>query len=76
MFALGLYPELFIQSVRCVRDTRRTVPQDSSGDVMASGDSRPGGDRSGVTFWVQVQVPWNAPESVVTLDSLGVLTPS
>ena len=38
----GLIPELLIQSVRCVRDNRRTVPQDSSGDAMASGDSRHG----------------------------------
>ena len=38
---------------------------------MASGDSRPGDDRSGVSFLVHVQVPWNAPESVVTLDSPG-----
>ena len=52
----GLCPELLIQSVCCV----------------ASGDSRPGGNRRGVNFRVRVQVPWNAPESVVTWDSPGV----
>ena len=62
----GLCPELSIQYVCCVRDNRRTVPQDSSVDAMASGDSRPGGDRSGVSFRVLVQVLWNDPESVVT----------
>ena len=51
----GLCPELLIQSVSCV----------------ASGDSRPGGDRSGVSFRVHVQVRRNAPESV-TWDSPGV----
>ena len=38
----GLCPELLIQSVRCVGDNRRVMPQDSSGGAMASGDSRPG----------------------------------
>ena len=40
---------------------------------MASGDSQRGDDRSGVSFRVWVQVPWNTPESVVTLDLAGVV---
>ena len=41
--------------------------------VMVSGDSRPEADRSGVSFLYQLQVPCNAPESIVTLDSPGVV---
>ena len=50
-----------------------TVPQGYIVDVMASEDSQPGIDRRGIDFWVHVQIPWNAPESVVTLDSAGVV---
>ena len=42
-------------------------------DVMASSGSQPGPYQSGVSIQVHIQVPWNAPESVVTLDSLGVM---
>ena len=69
----GLCLELLIQFVCCVQDNRRTVPEDSIVGAMASGDSRPGGVRSGVSFRVRVQVPWNAPETVVALDSPGVV---
>ena len=69
----GLCPALLIQYVCCVQDNRRYCASGPSGGVMASGDSRPGGDRRGVSFRVRIQVPWNAPESVVTLDSPGVV---
>ena len=42
-------------------------------DAMASGDSQPGADLSGIDFRVHEQILWNAPESVVTLDSPGVV---
>ena len=64
----GLYLESLIQFVCGVTDNRRTVPKDYTVGAMASGDSRPEADRSGVSFWVRIQVPWNAPESLVTLD--------
>ena len=35
--------------------------------AMASGDSRLKADRSGIRFRNQLQVPWNAPVSIVTL---------
>ena len=50
-----------------------TVLQDYIVDAKASGDSRPGGDRSGINFRVHEQIPRNAPALVVTLDSPGVL---
>ena len=40
---------------------------------MASGDSRSEADRSGVNFRVRIQGPWNAPDSLVTLDSPGMV---
>ena len=42
-------------------------------NVMASGDNRSEADRSGVSFKNQLHVPWNAPESIVTLDTPGVV---
>ena len=39
---------------------------------MATGSDRPTDDRSGVNFDVELQVPWNAPEAYVNLDSDGV----
>ena len=39
---------------------------------MATGGNRPTGDRSGVNFDVELQVPWNASEANVCLDSDGV----
>ena len=39
---------------------------------MATGSSQPEADRQGIDFQVHVQIPWNAPESFVTLDSPGV----
>ena len=40
---------------------------------MATGNSQPEADRKGIDFKVHVQVPWNAPEAFVMLDSPGVL---
>ena len=37
--------------------------------VMAIGNSQPEADRKGLNFRVQVQIPWNAPEAFVMLDS-------
>ena len=39
--------------------------------VMATGTWSEA-DRSGIDFQVEVQVPWDAPEAFVTLDSLCV----
>ena len=36
---------------------------------MATGNSQPGADRKGIDFEVHVQIPWNAPEAYVTLNS-------
>ena len=44
----------------------------SSDTEMATGGDRPTDDRSGVNFDVELQVPWNAPEAYVNLDSDGV----
>ena len=41
---------------------------------MATGNSQPGTDRKGIDFKVHIQIPWNAPETNVTLDSPGVLS--
>ena len=57
----------------CVTANRRTVPEYSIVGAMASGDCRPRADPSGVSFLDGIQVPWNAPESFVTLDSPGVV---
>ena len=62
-----------IQFVCAVCDSYRTGLWDYIVDAMASGGSQPGADRSGIDFWVHVHTPWNAPESVVTLDSPGVV---
>ena len=69
----GLCLESLIQFVCGVRDNPGTVPRDSIVGMMASGDSRPGADLSGVSFRVHIQVNWNVPESVVALDSPGVV---
>ena len=39
--------------------------------AISSGDSRLEPDRNGVSFRNQLEVPWNTPESIVTLDSPG-----
>ena len=59
------------QIVCVVGDISRSVPQDYIVDSMASENSQPGADRKGTDFQVHMQIPWNAPESVVTLDSRG-----
>ena len=41
-----------------------------SGDA---GDSRPRGDRSGVSFHCELHTSWNAPESYVNLESSGLV---
>ena len=61
------------QIVCVVGHINRTVPQNYIVDEMASENSQPGADRKGIDFEVHVQIPWNAPESVVTLDSPGVV---
>ena len=73
MRVTGLFPESLIQLLCFVGDYRHTVTVYHISGAMASGDSRPGADRSGVSFRNQLQVPWNAPESIVTLDSPGVV---
>ena len=55
-----------------VGDIHHPVLQDYFVDVMATGNSQPGADRKGIDFRVHIQIPWNAPESFVTLDSPGV----
>ena len=59
----------------CVLDGnyRSTVTVYRISGVMASGNSRPKADQSGIRFRNQLQVPWNAPESIVILDLLGVV---
>ena len=39
---------------------------------MATGNSPPGADRTGIDFQVRVHIPWNAPEAYVMLDSRGL----
>ena len=39
---------------------------------MAMGSDSPADGKSGVDFKVELQVPWNAPEAYVNLDSDGV----
>ena len=56
-----------------VIDNKRTVPADSFIRVMASGDRWPGAGRSGIDFQVCVEIPWNASELLVTLDTSGVV---
>ena len=65
--------DTLIQVVCIVGDTHQTAPQDYIVDTMASENSQPGADRKGIDFRVHVQIPWNAPESVGTLDSPGVV---
>ena len=60
------------QIVIVVCDINRSVPQDYIVNAMASENSQPGADWKGINFRVHVQIPWNAPESVVTLYSPGV----
>ena len=64
--------EALKQIVCVVRDINRTVPQDYIVDEMAFDSSQPGSDQERIDFRVHVQISWNAPESVVTLDSPGV----
>ena len=61
------------QIVCVVGDINRTVSLDYIVDAMASENSQPWADRKGIDFRVHVQILWNAPESVVTLDSPGVI---
>ena len=65
--------DLLIQFVHAVGDSYQTVRRVYVADAMASGGSRPRADRSGIDFRVHVQITWNAPESVVTLESPGVV---
>ena len=45
------------------------VSQDRCLDTMATGNSPSGADRTAIDFQVSVQIPWNAPEAYVMLDS-------
>ena len=51
-----------------VGDIHWTVLQGYIIYVMASEDSQPEADRRGIDLRVHVQILWNAPETVVTLD--------
>ena len=62
-----LLPDPLFQLVCLIDNTQHT-----SG-AMASGDSLPKADLCGISFRNQLLVPRNAPESIVTLDSLGVV---
>ena len=42
--------------------------------IMATDSATATGDRAGITFDVELVVPWDAPEAVVDLDSDGVVT--
>ena len=46
-----------------------TVSQYCFVTAMATGNSQPGADRKGIDFEVHVQIPWNAPEAYVKLNS-------
>ena len=62
--------------VHSVGNRRCTVTVYITSGAMASGDaggSRPRVDRSGVSFLCELQTSCNAPESYVTLESLGVV---
>ena len=61
-----LLPQLLFQLVCLIDNTPRTVTVYHISGAMASGDSRPKADRCGISFRNQLQVPWNAPESIVT----------
>ena len=71
LHVLRLCVDLLIQFVCAISDIHRTVPQDYIINAMASGDSQPGADRSRIDLRVHAQIPWNAPESVVTLVDSG-----
>ena len=71
-----LLPEPLFQLFQCVWlviSATSTVTVYRISGAMASGDSRPKADQSGIHFRNQLHVPWNAPESIVTLDSPGVV---
>ena len=56
-----------------VGDIHRPLLQDCFVDVMATGNSQPGlTARESTSVRVHVHIPWNTPESFVTLDSTGV----
>ena len=40
--------------------------------AITTRNSQPGADRKGIDFKVHIQIPWNAPEAYVTLNSPGV----
>ena len=63
--------DLLLDLESSVGDFCRTVVQDCFVDVMATGNSQPEADRKGIDFQVGVQIPWNAPQEFVTLDSPG-----
>ena len=72
-----LLHEPLFQLVCLVDNYRHTVSVYRISGARSSKDSRPKADRSGISFWNNLQVPWNAPESIpeliVTLNSPGVV---
>ena len=52
--------------------TLRIVLRIGSATGMATGGVTPADGRLGVTFDVELEVPWNAPEAYIQLDSEGV----
>ena len=50
----------------------RSSQQLRSNCVMAAGGGTPDDARSGISFGVTLQVPWNAPEAYVQLDLAGL----
>ena len=74
LLAAGLVLCVSWTSTDCLSVFRalRIVLRRSSATGMATGGVTPADGRSGVTFDVELEVPWNAPEAYVQLDSDGV----
>ena len=67
-----LLPGLLFQLV-CLINTQCTVTVYRSSGTMTSGDCRPKANQSGISFRNQLQLLWNVPESIVTLNVPGVV---
>ena len=76
LLAIGLTLYVSRDSTDClllgVFRALRIVLRLSSDTRMATGGVTPADAWSGVTFDVQLQIPWNAPEAYIQLDSEGV----
>ena len=55
-----VYADSLLHLWRVLDSNSRTVSQDRSLDMMATGPSPPGADRKGIDFQVDVHIPWNA----------------